>query len=353
MRTVRVNTKPGYDIHIGGGLLAQTGSLLSPVVAPCKAVLVSDTNVSALYGKTVEDALRTAGYEVHTLILAPGEETKSMQTLCDVLQFLCEWTLSRSDVIIALGGGVIGDVAGFAASVYLRGIPYVQIPTTFLAAVDSSVGGKTAVNLPAGKNLAGSFYQPHLVVCDTDALLTLPVEVYADGVSEAVKYGMIGSATLFDSLSRGVGLCDVEDVIAQCVVMKAAFVEDDEYDVGLRQMLNFGHTLGHAIEAQSDYTIPHGHAVAIGMVVFSRAAYKSGLCGEDIAPALIAALERNGLPVSCAFNASALAEAATADKKRRGGNITLVLPERIGRCFLHKLPMADLEGFIAGGLSDG
>ena len=324
--------------------------LAAQAIKPCKVALITDDHVAPLYLSTAETALTAAGFDVYPLILAPGETSKSVATLENILDFLCRCSLTKSDAVVALGGGVIGDVAGFGAAVYLRGIPYIQLPTTFLAAVDSSVGGKTAVNLTAGKNLAGAFWQPRLVVCDTDTMQTLAKDVYADGVAEAVKYGMIGSGSLFDTLQKGIDTQDVEDIIAECVAMKAEFVAEDEFDEGKRQMLNFGHTVGHAIEACSDFQIHHGHAVAAGMVVMSRAAWRRGLSKQDCTPALVEALKANDLPVSCDFTASELASAAMADKKRRGGDITIILPKTIGRCYRYPLRVADLEEFIQEGL---
>lgn len=351
MRTIHVNTSKKYDIHIGEGLMAEAGNLIAQGAAPCTAAILTDENVAPLYLDTVEQSLDDAGFEVHSLILPEGEGSKSIHTLEDSLDFLCQKGLTRSDIIVALGGGVIGDAAGFAASVYLRGIRYVQMPTTFLAAVDSSVGGKTAVNLKAGKNLAGSFWQPELVVCDTASLDTLPQEVYEEGIAEAVKYGMIGSKELFDRLRTGMQREDVEAIIARCVAMKTEIVGEDEFDEGNRQLLNFGHTIGHAVEACSGFQIHHGHAVSIGMAIVTRATWHRGDCSEDCLLALEEALERNNLPLSCSYKAFELAHAAMADKKRRGENITLILPKTVGHCERVSIPAADLEHFIQAGLS--
>lgn len=350
MRTVRVHASKDYDVHIGSGIIKDAGDLLAKDVLPCKVAILTDDHVAPLYLQQAEKSFKSAGYDAFPMILAPGETTKSMPVLEDILDFLCRCSMTKSDVVVALGGGVIGDVAGFAAASYLRGVPYIQLPTTFLAAIDSSVGGKTAVNLKAGKNLAGAFWQPNLVICDTDTFKTLNREVYADGISEAVKYGMIGSRALFDTLKRGLKEEQIEDIAVQCVAMKADFVEQDEFDEGKRQMLNFGHTIGHAIEACSDYGISHGHAVGVGMVMMSRAAHRCGLSKEDCTAALIEALEANGLPNRCDFTASQLADAAMGDKKRRGGSITIILPETIGSCYRYKLNVSDLEDFIREGL---
>ncbi len=351
MKSVRVKTSCEYDVNIGAGLIQNTGTMMAQVFKPNTVALLTDENVAQRYLKTVEQSLLEAGYTVHSLVLRSGEGTKSLQALESILDFLCEKELTRSDVVAALGGGVIGDAAGFAASVYLRGIPYVQIPTTFLASIDSSVGGKTAVNLHAGKNLAGTFWQPKLVVCDTDTLHSLPKAVYAEGVAEAIKYGMIGKKELFTQLKNGLREDEVEGVIAQCVTMKAEIVGEDEFDEGQRQLLNFGHTVGHAIEACSGLEIHHGVAVGIGMVIASRAAWKRGFSTQDCTPALREALRNNDLPDSCGFSASELAHAAMGDKKRRGGNITLILPKYVGLCERVSIPVSELQQFIQDGLA--
>ena len=250
----------------------------------------------------------------------------------------------------ALGGGVTGDMAGFAAAVYLRGIRYVQLPTTLLAAVDSSVGGKTAVDLAAGKNLAGAFCQPAAVLCDTDCLKTLPPDVFADGAAEAVKTGVLADPSLFTLFEDGTLTADPGAVIARCVQYKAGVVERDEKEQGERKLLNLGHTVGHAIEKCSGYTIPHGHAVAAGLAVIARAAERLGWTEGPIAERIAVCLAKNGLPTGTDFPAETLAEAALSDKKRAGGDITLVVPRAIGRCELKTLPVAELLPVIRAGL---
>ncbi|MBQ8851904.1 MAG: 3-dehydroquinate synthase, partial [Oscillibacter sp.] len=238
---------------------------------------------------------------------------------------------------------------GFAAATYLRGVDFVQFPTTLLAQVDSSVGGKTAVDLPQGKNLVGAFWQPRLVLCDTQCLSTLAPEVRADGLAEAVKYGMIADANLLEQLCGDWSGC-AEDVIARCIELKALAVEADERDFGERQKLNFGHTAGHAIERHSNFTITHGHAVAIGMAVVTRACVKRGMVAQETLDALEQALAYNNLPTQCPVTADILAEGAGADKKRRGSGITLVLPEEVGKCTLVPFQLSELEAFYQDGL---
>jgi len=281
-----------------------------------------------------------------------GEDSKQLAVLTDLLEYMAKNSVTRTDMIAALGGGVTGDLAGFAASVYLRGVPYIQMPTTLLAAVDSSVGGKTAVNLSAGKNLCGAFYQPRLVICDCAAFETLSPEIFADGVSESVKYGVIADSALFERFAEEVSRTSLSDIVKRCVEIKSMYVADDEFDTGVRQYLNFGHTIGHAIEKCSGFGISHGHAVAIGMAIVSKAADALGLTDRPIAHEVCDVLLKNSLPVTSEYSPSQLARAALSDKKRRGGSITLVLPKEIGRAELEEIPVTELEKFISAGMEE-
>ena len=317
IRTIPVRVRPPYDVRIGSGLLGRCGGYLAALLGQRRIAVLADDTVASLYLDTVTAALEDAGFAVCSHIFPSGEGRKNLSTLTELLEFLASEHLTRTDCVAALGGGVTGDMAGFAAAVYLRGIRYVQLPTTLLAAVDSSVGGKTAVDLTAGKNLAGAFCQPAAVICDTDCLKTLPPDVFADGAAEAVKAGV---------------------------------VERDEKEQGERKLLNLGHTVGHAIEKCSGYVIPHGHAVAAGLAVIARAAEALGWTEESLAARITACLSKNGLPTGTDYSAEALAEAALSDKKRAGGDITLVVPRKIGHCELRKVPVADLLPIIRAGL---
>ena len=352
MRTIHVKSSEEYNFVIGRGILSDTGKILRKIFPPCTAAIITDDIVDSLYAETVSKSLEAAGFSVKKFVFPNGEKSKNLATWGEILNFLAENTLTRTDCVVALGGGVVGDIAGFAASAYLRGIPFVQIPTTFLAAIDSSVGGKTGVDLPAGKNLAGAFYQPKAVFCDPDTMKTLPSQVFADGTAEAVKYGVLSSPKLFDILADGSFSGELEDIIAECVTIKADIVSRDEFDGGVRQLLNLGHTAGHAVEKWSDFAITHGHAVAIGMAVITRAAVKNGLCGSDTLSMLLAALENNSLPTACPCGIEALMPGMLSDKKRRGDTITLVVPETIGKCALRKYPVNELREFILSGLGD-
>ena len=349
MKKVRVNASSAYDVIIGKGLLLGLGEYVLEAVGKAKLCIVTDDNVDALYSAAAVKSLTAAGFEVEKFVIAHGEASKNTANLISLLEFLAERRFTRSDVMIALGGGVVGDLCGFAAGVYLRGIRFIQVPTTLLAAVDSSVGGKTAVDLAAGKNLAGVFHQPSLVLCDVNTLETLEDSVFADGCAEVIKYAIINDREMFGRLQSGIR-ANVEDVIADCVKHKADIVALDEFDRGTRQLLNLGHTVGHAIELCSELAISHGSAVSIGMVIVMRAAIAMGLCPADDLDELIAILKQNGLPVSCPYTADALAAVASADKKRAGDTISLVLPYGIGDSRLYKIPVSALAEFIAKGL---
>ena len=353
METIPVRTSPFYQVTIGPGLLPQCGERLREVMAPCHIAVVTDSNVAPLYLERVKNSLEAAGFTVSTCSFPAGEGSKNLSTLSGILEFLARRRLTRADCVAALGGGVVGDMAGFAAAVYLRGIKYVQLPPTLLAAVDSSVGGKTAVDLAAGKNLAGAFLQPAAVFCDTDCLGTLSPHFFADGAAEAIKTGVLCDEGLFALFEEGALKTDPQEVIARCVRYKAGVVERDEKEQGERKLLNLGHTVGHAIEKCSGYTVTHGHAVAAGMAVMARAAEVLGWTDAPLAERIAACLEKNSLPTGTSFSAEELADAALADKKRAGGEITLVIPRRVGCCERKTVPVADLLPIIRAGLTVG
>ena len=320
------------------------------MLAPCHVAVITDSTVAPFYLEIVSASLRTAGFTVSSYVFPAGEANKNLSTFSDILEFLAENRLTRTDCIVALGGGVTGDMAGFAAASYLRGIRCVQMPTTLLSAVDSSVGGKTAIDLKAGKNLAGAFLQPTAVLCDTDCLSTLPADVFADGAAEAIKTGVLSDESLFSLFETGHLETAPAEVIARCVAYKAGVVERDEKEQNERRLLNLGHTIGHAIEKCSSYTIPHGHAVAAGLAIIARAAERLGWTQEPIAERIAACLAKNGLPTNTDYSAEALAHAASADKKRAGSDITLVIPKKIGVCELKKVPVTELLPIISAGL---
>ena len=271
MRTIQVNASRSYEIHIGAGLLPEAGEKIRPFCPGGLCAVVTDDIVDGLYADRLEQSLASADLRVVKFVFSHGEQGKNAENYLSLLNFLAENGLTRADCVVALGGGVPGDLAGFAAATYLRGVGFVQIPTTLLAAVDSSVGGKTAIDLPAGKNLAGAFYQPDLVLCDTDTLATLPDKQFRAGCAEVIKYAMLFDAEMFSDLMVSGPAFRPESVIARCVEFKREIVTADEFDRGCRQLLNLGHTVGHAVEKLSGFTVLHGQAVAIGMSVIARA----------------------------------------------------------------------------------
>lgn len=342
MEIIKVNASKEYDVVISKGILDSLGERCVSLFGKSRAVIVTDSNVAPLWLGKAKSSLEEAGIGTVEFIFPAGEESKSISTLSALVEFMAENKLTRSDFAVALGGGVTGDMVGLASSLYLRGIEFVQVPTTLLASVDSSVGGKTAVNLTAGKNLMGAFYQPSLVLCDTDTLSTLPEEEFANGMAEVIKYGVIFDKELFDKVKSGDVKSDMENIIARCVELKRDVVAKDEFDKGDRQLLNFGHTMAHSIEKCSNFEIPHGSAVAIGMVIAAKASAALGWSKEDCTNAIIEANKNNSLPCECAYAPKDLADAALSDKKRTGGTINFVVPEVMGSCILKKIPVEDL-----------
>lgn len=351
METVHVNASKNYDVKIGKGLLANIANELHSVCPNAKKLaIISDDKVYSIYGDILKKNLKNGGYDAISFVFPNGEQSKSTDTFVEILNFLGENEVTRSDAIIALGGGVTGDIAGFCASCFLRGIRFIQIPTTLLAMVDSSVGGKTAVNLKSGKNLAGAFYQPELVLCDTDVLCTLSHTDFADGVAEVIKYGMIKDKALFDFVKNKNISDNLEYVISTCVKIKANIVHRDEFDTGERQLLNFGHTIGHAIEKCSNYMIHHGSAVAVGMIIMSRGAYKYGLCDKDYSSELIKIAQKYNLPTSVPYSAHELYNITLSDKKRNGNLTNIIIPTDAGECTIRKIPSEHLLEIIQKGI---
>ncbi|MBR5232206.1 MAG: 3-dehydroquinate synthase [Clostridia bacterium] len=352
MLKIPVPTASPYDVLVGSGLTAQAGKRTARILTPCRAAIISDDTVDALHGDKAENSFTEAGFTVCRMHFPHGEAQKNLHTYADILEFLCKNQITRTDMIVALGGGTVGDLAGFAAATYLRGIRFVQMPTTLLAMVDASVGGKTAVDLPQGKNLCGAFWQPSLVICDTDALETLPEETYRDGLAECFKHGVLSDESLFELLAAGDYRKNAEEMIARNIAVKASFVAGDERDKGKRQLLNLGHTLGHAAEKLSGYTLTHGRAVAAGMACAARIALKLGICTPDVPERIEAALRGAGLPVTLPYSAQALTEIALGDKKRDGSVLRLVLPQGIGKCILHDADVRSLREIIAAGVDE-
>lgn len=344
MKTITVSASRQYDIKIGTGLLSTVGPEILRLGRVQTAAIVSDSTVWPIYGKIVKTSLEYSGIAAVSFVFPAGEESKCASTYLDLVNFLAESRLTRSDVVIALGGGVVGDLAGFAAATYLRGIRFVQLPTTLLAAVDSSVGGKTAIDLPAGKNLCGAFCQPSLVLCDTQTLCTLPGDIFRDGCGEVIKYAVLFDPALFQLLEQEGLAFDPEEVIARCVELKRDVVMADEFDTGLRMKLNLGHTIGHGVEARSHFTLSHGKCVAIGLSIVARAVK----CPEW--ERIVGLIDAFGLPTRTTYPVEDIFHFACSDKKRAGSTINLILPRRIGNCVISPVPVEELKKLIEEGM---
>ena len=349
MKTVTVKAPSGqYEVKIGAGLLPSLGAEVRACTKAKRCAVIAGENVFPLYGETALKSLRSAGLEAVSLVFPAGEQTKCLRCYGELLEFLAENRLTRSDCVIALGGGVTGDLSGFAAATYQRGVCYVQVPTTLLAAVDSSVGGKTAIDLPQGKNQAGAFYQPALVLCDTDTLATLPERELRAGFAEVIKYAVLFDPALFAALRDKT--IDLPSVIETCIKHKAAVVAEDERDTGTRRLLNLGHSFGHAVESRSHYALLHGEAVAIGTAMICRAAQNRGLLSREDCEAVITLLEAYGLPVETEYTAAELFDTLLIDKKFSGGKLHLIVPRRIGRCDIVAVTPGELRFWLEEGL---
>ena len=347
MKTIHVNASKSYDILIERGILERAGEEIKKVCGAGEALIVSDDTVWGLFGEAVLASMQKAGFDVTSFTFPHGEQSKNLSVYADILNALAARHLSRKGLVVALGGGVVGDMAGFAAATYLRGVRFVQIPTTLLSQVDSSVGGKTGVNLPEGKNLAGAFHQPSLVLCDPDCFDTLSDSLFADGAAESIKYGIISDESLFEIFESGDVKGNIENIVRRCVEIKSDIVSRDEFDTGERQKLNLGHTLGHAIERCSDFAVSHGHAVAIGTVRACIAAQKLGVCKDDISERVKKVMAQNGLPVSTDIPVHELAGVMHRDKKCSSAGINLILPTKIGECILYKTSPDELESIYS------
>ncbi|KJQ58944.1 3-dehydroquinate synthase [Streptococcus gordonii] len=342
-----------YDIIIENGTLSQVGSWLSQLWQPQKVVIITDNRVARLYAEKVKLSLEAAGFEIFVFDFLEGEASKNLTTVNKAYEFLAKIGLTRSDGIVALGGGVVGDLAGFVASTYMRGIHFVQIPTSLTAQVDSSIGGKTGVNTPWAKNMVGTFTQPDGVLIDPQVLQPLGQRELIEGMGEVVKYGLIEDKELWDELSEMDGspesiLEHAESIIYHSCDVKRKIVVEDELDNGVRLYLNFGHTIGHAIEATAGYgQVMHGEAVAIGMVQVSRVAEKQGLMPAGITEDIIRMCQKFGLPVDYQpWNENALYQALTHDKKARGNSIKLVLVPELGSASIHQIPLEEMKEFL-------
>ncbi|MBI2328911.1 MAG: 3-dehydroquinate synthase [Chloroflexi bacterium] len=342
MKKVRVKLGiNSYDIHIGRGLLRQTGRRLKEIGFSDKLVIITDPTVRRLYGTTLKESLTSSGFKVAILEVAEGEEQKSLETAGQLYHELTDGYAERNTPVLALGGGVIGDLTGFVAATYLRGVPLIQIPTTLLAQVDSSIGGKVAVNHGSLKNKIGAFYQPRLVISDITTLETLTAGELSDGLAETIKYGVIRDEALFSYLEENIDRIKaldestLETIVSRSAKIKAEVVAKDERDFGLRNILNYGHTVGHAIESVSDFKVRHGEAVAIGMLAAARISNELGMLDKNELIRLKNVIGRAGLPTEVPdLQRARLIPAIKHDKKIFQGKIRFVLPKSIGDVFV-------------------
>ena len=339
-----------YEVVIGPGVLAEAGPRIAPFTKRGRLAVVSDETVWGLHGRALTATLETAGLAIHPVVVPPGEQTKSFDGLADLLDRLLELELDRGDLVVSFGGGVVGDLTGFAAAIYKRGVDFVQIPTTLLAQVDSSVGGKTAIDTPRGKNLVGAFHQPRLVLADLDVLATLSDREMRAGYAEVIKYGLLGDRGFFEWLeANGPAVLARETAalaraVARSVEMKAEIVAEDEKEQGRRALLNLGHTFGHALEAETGYGdgLLHGEAVGAGQALAFRFSVAEGLCSQADADRATAAIAAAGLPTRLAeiaghpFDADRLVRHMAQDKKAEGGRLTFILARGLGEALVSK-----------------
>lgn len=347
MKKLKVNTGRKYDIIIDRGIINKCGEYIKKVVSPTRVTVVTDSNVHALYSQNVIASLKQSGFIVSEFVFKAGETSKNFKTIEAIYSHLADNNITRSDLILALGGGVTGDMAGFAAATYLRGIKFVQVPTSLLAQVDSSVGGKTGYDIKQGKNLVGAFWQPSLVLIDPDTLSTLPERYVHDGMAEVIKYGCIKSLGLFRLLKAGMDELDIENIIYRCVSIKRDIVQRDETEAGERKLLNFGHTIGHALEKIYDYKgLSHGEAVAIGMVMITKASEQEGFTPKGTTMKIIDLCEMYHLPIHDDSSIRDIAFASQSDKKNSGKGIDIVILKTIGNAVVKNIDQRQFQEYI-------
>lgn len=347
MKVIKVNTKIPYNIIIKAGILNSSGELLKSITNAKRICIVSDSNVSKLYAEKVRTSLIKSGFNTSLFIFKAGETSKRLSTINDMYSFFCKNSLTRTDLVLALGGGVTGDMAGFAAATYLRGIDYIQVPTSLLAQIDSSIGGKTGVDIEYGKNLVGAFYQPKAVIIDPSVLSTLNDNYFYDGLAEAIKYGCIKSYSLFEKIENENPKDCIEDIIYECVNIKRQIIENDEFESYERMLLNFGHTIGHSIETIYNYEkYSHGQAVSIGMSLITKVSENQKLTIPGTYKKLTSVLEKYNLPIidNCAL--SDIAKYSSNDKKSTGSTINLILIKEIGKGFIYPIKKSEIMPFL-------
>ena len=343
MKTIEVKTSRAYNVLLGKGLINNLSQLIEPICKGRKIGIITDDTVDAIYASAVAEKLKTNGYTVDKYVIPHGESSKNITTLSGILEYFASCHFTRKDIFISIGGGVIGDITGLAAALYMRGIQFIQVPTTLLSMVDASVGGKTAVDLAAGKNLIGAFWQPSMVVADTQIINDLPEDIFAEGMAEVIKSDLIANAGIVEMVKQGTVKENIDQMVASCIEMKRDVVEQDEYETnGLRKVLNMGHTVAHAIEKLSHYNISHGIAVATGLVWEASVANHLGLCSEALVKEIREAVDAYQLYYNVPFTVETMVEAMKSDKKNDDSNIDFVFPLQYGKWEERKLPQQEL-----------
>lgn len=347
MKTIHLNVSKPYDVLLESGLINQTSILIEPFCKNRNVAIITDDIVDKLYGESLLKQLKESGYATVKYVFPNGEPSKNINTLSNILEFLAENNFKRNDYLIALGGGVPGDITGLASAIYMRGIGFIQIPTTLLAMVDASVGGKTAIDLKAGKNLAGVFWQPSLVICDTDIIKNLPEYIFKEGMGEVLKYDVIDNLGIFESVLNDKVKDNLDSIIYDCIKSKQQIVEQDEYETkGVRKLLNVGHTFAHGLEKLSNYKTPHGFAVATGLVWEAGIAYKLGMCSLELFNRIKQAVNKWKLLVQFEYNYKELVEAMKKDKKNDDALISFMLPIELGNCIEKKLKAEEIISIL-------
>jgi len=349
MKTVNINIGEPYAVHVGIGILSRCGKRIAKLSHQDykQVVIITDNTVADLYGSVVADSVRSSGYSVNIFSIEDGSVGKNIETALEIVEFLAGENFTNEDLIVALGGSSVIDVAGFVASVYRGGVDYVQIPTTFIASVESSVGGSNGLNTSEVRDLFGTTYHPRLVICDAETFFSLTGDSFVDGVAEAIKYGCIWDAELLDTVATdGITQNHLVEVISKCIETKMKIIAEDEYDAGIRKFLKFGDTVGHAIEILSNYTVSRGKAIAVGMFVATKAGEKAGITEPGTTSRVLEALVRCNLPSKCEYRFSEIAEICKRERKRSREDVDFVILQKIGKAGIHRVSPDELEKFM-------
>jgi len=351
-KIISVNVSKKYDVIIEADSILHVFDYISNFAYSRKVAIITDDIVDRLYSMQVYDSLKKQNIDVYKFVFANGEESKNIRTLSLILEFLAENKFKRNDLIVAIGGGVVGDISGLSASLYMRGIEFIQIPTTLLAMVDASIGGKTAVDIKAGKNLVGAFWQPSLVLCDTNIIKNLPNNIFVEGMAEVIKADEIGNFGIIDLIKKSLIYDNIDYIVEKCIELKRDIVQQDEFEtLGVRKLLNVGHTYAHALEKLSDYKISHGEAVGCGLFVEALIANRLGLCDEDTKISIQNAVLKVGLLNEYNYPIKDIVNTMKVDKKNTDDLISFMLPKTLGNCVERKLSTNEVEQLL--GLSGG